>query len=128
MVTGDTVTDTWWPDDDSFRVRFFENTALMPYEWRSVLSVYDEVDGKLVRVDAGEERDREIRVNDYFEWKGYKFFQTNANAAEPNYSGIGVVYDPGIPVVVTGMWTIILGAFLAFIVRPIVKGRREKAA
>jgi hypothetical protein len=128
MVTGDSVTDTWLAPDDAFAIRFFENTALMPFEWRSVLSVYDEVDGELVRVDAGGERDREIRVNDYFAWKGYSFFQTNANAAEPNYSGIGVVYDPGIPVVITGMWTIILGAFLAFIVRPIVKERRKKAA
>jgi hypothetical protein len=58
-------------------------------------------------------------VNDYLYYRGYRFFQTNAEPEFPTYSGIGVVYDPGIPVVLFGMYTIIVGTLLAFIVRPI---------
>ena len=108
------------------RLGFFENTALMPYEWRSVLAVgHMDEHGHFVPDDAGTERQREIRVNDYFKWKGYRFFQTNADANFPTYSGIGVVYDPGIPVVLVGMYTIIAGTILAFIVRPLIGGRGE---
>ena len=126
MVT-DGLASTWTSPDEHLQLTFFENTAMMPYEWRSVLSIYDEgADGQLERVDVGSERDAEIRVNDYFFWEGYRFFQTNADADFPTYSGIGVVYDPGIPAVLIGMYTIITGTVLAFIVRPIVKARRRK--
>ena len=82
--------------------------------------------GPLRRVDRGSERDREIRVNDYFSNGGFRFFQTNAIPEIPTYSGIGVVYDPGIEPVLFGMYTIILGTVLAYIVRPIVRGRRDR--
>lgn len=122
-----TLSNTWRPPDDSFEILFFENTSMMPFEWRSVLSVWEEdASGRLAKVDAGPERDREIRVNDYFKYKGYRFFQTDANPKFPTYSGIGVVFDPGIPVVLTGMYTIILGTVLAFLVRPIVLARSKR--
>ena len=82
--------------------------------------------GPLRRVDRGSPRDREIRVNDYFTEAGFRFFQTNAIPEIPTYSGIGVVYDPGIEPVLFGMYTIILGTVLAYILRPIVKSRRER--
>jgi hypothetical protein len=68
-------------------------------------------------------------VNDYFYYRGYRFFQTNAIPELPTYSGIGVVYDPGIPIVLFGMYTIILGTVLAFTVRPIAEayGKRARA-
>lgn len=126
MVT-DGLAATWTAADGHLRLTFFENTAMMPFEWRSVLSIHERgPDGELQRVDTGSERASEIRVNDYFYWKGYRFFQTNADPDFPTYSGIGVVYDPGIPVVLAGMYTIIAGTVLAFIVRPIVRARRRK--
>ncbi|MCA8978754.1 MAG: magnesium transporter [Planctomycetes bacterium] len=162
--------------DDTFDILFYENDRTMPFEWRSVLSIYEEdpsgawtvFSGKTGRpigalteqqaqtferrfgrdavslnddrdgdgerdwagplrlVDRGSERDREIRVNDYFTHGGFRFFQTNAIPEIPTYSGIGVVYDPGIEPVLFGMYTIILGTVIAYIVRPIVQSRRER--
>lgn len=121
----------WQSADQEFYVRFYENQAGFPFEWRSVLSIWED-DGKggLRQVDAGDEHEREIRVNDYFHYRGYRFFQTNANPEFPTYSGIGVVYDPGIPVVLYGMYTIIVGTILAFILRPIAEayGKKRKGA
>ena len=112
----------WQSPDRRFVLRYFTNSEGFPFEWRSVLSVWDhDADGRLYKVDAGVEHEREIRVNDYFTWKGYRFFQTNAIPEMPTYSGIGVVYDPGIETVLVGMYTIILGTVLAFLVRPIVR-------
>jgi hypothetical protein len=83
--------------------------------------------GQWRKIDVGDERDREIRVNDYFVHKGYRFFQTNADARFPTYSGIGVVYDPGIPVVLFGMYLTIFGAAVAFLARPIAEARARRA-
>jgi hypothetical protein len=122
-----------WQSEDTggndFWVRFYENEAGFPFEWRSVLSIWED-DGKggLKEVDTGPESEREIRVNDYLYYKGYRFFQTNADPDRPTYSGIGVVYDPGIPIVLYGMYTIIVGTILAFVVRPIAQayGKRRQ--
>lgn len=117
--------------DGSFAVKFFENTAGFPYEWRSVLRVHErDADGRWAELELGPEKTREIRVNDYFQHRGYRFFQTDARADQPFYSGIGVVYDPGIPIVLLGMYIAIAGTVVAFLVRPIVLRRRklEKAA
>ncbi len=120
----------WTSPDKRFFLHYFLNDRAQPFEWRSVLSVWEkDKSGKLVQRDAGPEHDREIRVNDYFHYKGYRFFQTNAVPELPTYSGIGVVYDPGIPIVLFGMYLTILGAVLAFVVRPIVEsyGKRARA-
>lgn len=165
----------WVSPDQRFYIHFFENDRAFPFEWRSVLSIYEEdpegrwhlhsgQDGRLLeslsagesaryraqigvdvrqvadadgdripdfigpvrRVDLGSDRKREIRVNDYFAYRGYRFFQTNADPNAPSYSGIGVVYDPGIPTVLFGMYTVIAGTILAFIVRPIVQSRKKR--
>lgn len=119
----------WQSPDNGLVIRFFENDKMLPFEWRSVLSVVErDNEGKPYVVPLGSERKREIRVNDYFQYRGYRFFQTNANADNPNYSGIGVVWDPGIEIVLLGMYTVIAGTALAFLVRPIVKGRRRLEA
>ena len=114
-------------------ISLFENVNSMPQDWRSVLSVVEtDGDGRDYTVDLGTEKDREIRVNDYFSYGStfstgtYRFFQTNADARRPTYSGIGVVYDPGIPIVLFGMYTVIAGAVIAFLIRPIVLARRAK--
>jgi hypothetical protein len=117
----------WFTPDERFALVFLENTEGFPYDWRSVLTVWKtDPDGRRYKVDAGTPKQREIRVNDYFKYGGYRFFQTNAKAEDPTYSGIGVVYDPGIPLVLAGMYTIILGTVLAFMVRPILEARRKR--
>lgn len=121
----------WFSGDERFALKFLENTEGFPYDWRSVLSVVEtDADGREYTVELGSEVDREIRVNNYFKHRGWRFFQTNAEPTMPTYSGIGVVYDPGIPIVITGMTVIILGTFLAFVVRPIVLNysKRRKGA
>jgi hypothetical protein len=117
--------NVWVSGDERFALRFLENTEGFPFDWRSVLSIIErDEDGRERVVPLGTEKQREIRVNDYFKYKGYRFFQTNATPEDPTYSGIGVVYDPGIPIVLAGMYIVIAGTLLAFIVRPIVKGLR----
>ena len=102
---------------------------MLPFEWRSVLTIVEKDNsGRSYEVPLGTERAREIRVNDYFYYKGYRFFQTDANAQRPTYSGIGVVYDPGIPFVLWGMYATIVGASIAFLVRPALKGSKPKVA
>jgi hypothetical protein len=119
----------WSDPGERFYLRFFGNTEALPFEWRSVLSVWGkDAGGKPYEIDLGPEADREIRVNDYFHYKGYRFFQTNANPEFPSYSGIGVVYDPGIPVVLLGMYLTIVGTALAFVVRPIFERRKPARA
>ncbi|MBI5362969.1 MAG: hypothetical protein HZA53_07300 [Planctomycetes bacterium] len=121
------LADTWQSPDGEFSIAFYENAAAQPFEWRSVLSILeDDGQGGLRPVDIGPEYDREIRVNDYFFYRGYRFFQTNADAQRPKYSGIGVVFDPGIPIVLYGMYTIIVGTILAFLLRPIAEAYAKR--
>lgn len=130
MATTDTQqANIWVTGDHRFALRFLENTEGFPFDWRSVLSIVEkDANGQPFTVPLGPETAREIRVNDYFQYKGYRFFQTNAEPQDPTYSGIGVVYDPGIPTVLAGMYIIILGTVLAFLVRPIVLARRKTRA
>ena len=122
----DAQANLWKSGDDTLGISFLENEEGFPFDWRSVLSIVEkDANGKSYTVDCGTPKQREIRVNDYFKYKGYRFFQTNANAKDPNYSGIGVVYDPGIEIVLLGMYTIIAGTVLAFLVRPIVRARQR---
>ncbi|MFN0243134.1 MAG: hypothetical protein ACKVWV_09615 [Planctomycetota bacterium] len=122
------LANVWQSPDHQFWMRFYENDRAFPFEWRSVLSVFERgAGGNWKPVEAGPEHDREIRVNDYFFYEGYRFFQTNAVPEMPTYSGIGVVYDPGIPVVLMGMYIIILGTALAFVVRPIAEAYGKRA-
>ncbi len=124
-TTDELQSDLWFSPDGRFALRFVENREMLPFEWRSVLSIFErDGTGRLREVPLGSERAREIRVNDYLYYRGYRLFQTDANVDLPDYSGIGVVFDPGIPLVLTGMYTIIAGTVLAFLVRPIVLGRR----
>jgi hypothetical protein len=126
--TDEAFANYWTSPDKRFYLHYFLNDRAQPFEWRSVLSVWKkDANGTLFQVDAGSEDDREIRVNDYFHHEGYRFFQTNAVPQLPTYSGIGVVYDPGIPIVLFGMYLTILGTVLAFILRPIVEGYGKRA-
>ncbi len=128
-TTEDGQSNVWYSGDERFALLYLENSEMLPFEWRSVISIIERDNaGKPYEVPLGSEEDREIRVNDYFPYRGYKFFQTNADARFPSYSGIGVVYDPGIWIVLAGMYTIIAGTAFAFLVRPIVFAVRKEGA
>ncbi|HBF23734.1 MAG TPA: hypothetical protein DDW23_07965, partial [Planctomycetes bacterium] len=93
-----------------------EDRDELPIEWRSQLSILRPTsEGEVERSSVGQ-----IRVNDYMKWRGFRFFQSNARPNDATYSGIGVVYDPGIPMVLTGLWLVMLGTFGVFLVRPLL--------
>jgi hypothetical protein len=98
------------------RITLFENSlSELPREWKSRLEMLElDDDGKAVTVKAA----GTIRVNDYFTYRGYRFFQTDANAQLPGYSGVGVVHDPGIETVLTGLWAVVIGVAYVFFVKP----------
>lgn len=93
-------------------VYFREQIDKLPYRWKSKIAIVDAKDESLV-LHTGE-----IRVNEYLKYGGWRFFQTNHDPNDPFYSGIGLVFDPGIPMVSLGMALVILGTFYAFLVKP----------
>lgn len=101
---------------------FREQSEGLPIEWQSRLQIL-EVD------DSGQSwtpvADSAIRVNDYYHYKGYRFFQTNHDPRDPTYSGIGVVYDPGIPYVLTGYYLVMFGTAVVFLIKPLITRRHR---
>ena len=51
--------------------------------------------------------------------------QTDARAGEPWYTGIGVVFDPGVGLVRWGLILCALGTILVFLVLPLRGGGRD---
>lgn len=105
----------------ALRFREDRDQGELPVEWRSRLTV-------LVPDGAGDwtpSRADEVRVNDYFVHGGYRFFQTNHNPADPSYSGIGVVYDPGIELVLFGLYTVMFGTAVVFLIKPLFTRRHR---
>lgn len=95
-------------------VRIFENDMEMPKEWKSKLEFMEPTaDSKWKIVNT-----QTIRVNDYAYYRGFRLFQTDANKQFPGYSGVGVVFDPGIETVIWGMWAIIAGVAYVFLIKP----------
>ncbi len=94
----------------------------LPIEWRSRLTVLKDGPDGPREVDRGV-----IRVNDYFTFGGYRFFQTNHDPADPTYSGIGVVYDPGIRVVLYGLFSVMFGTIGVFLIKPLFTRRHRGA-
>lgn len=102
-------------------VIFGEQRAGMPIEWKSKLTILEEDEhGHWVEVQQGM-----VRVNDYLKYKGYRFFQTNHDPRDPTYSGIGVVYDPGIEWVLTGFYLVMFGTIIVFLIKPIFTKRHR---
>jgi hypothetical protein len=94
----------------------------LPIEWRSRLAIVRPADGGERVVDGGV-----VRVNDYYVHGGYRFFQTNHDPADPTYSGIGVVYDPGIEMVLFGLFAVMFGALSVFLIKPLFTRRHRGA-
>ena len=101
-------------------LRFREDRDEMPLEWRSRLGILKPAPGGGAPLSVTSD---EVRVNDYFVFDGFRFFQTNARSEEPDYSGIGVVYDPGIEPVLFGLYLATLGTVIAFLLKPLLTRR-----
>lgn len=105
----------------ALRFRQDRDQGELPVEWRSQLTVLrQDRDGGWRESGEGV-----VRVNDYFVHGGYRFFQTNHNPADPTYSGIGVVYDPGIELVLFGLYTVMFGTAAVFLVKPLLTRRHR---
>jgi hypothetical protein len=77
--------------------------------WKSDLSILDKT-GSLVK-------QRSIKVNEPLLFKGYRFYQTGYDPNNPNYSGIGVSYTPGLMVIYFGFTVLVVGVFVLFYMR-----------
>ena len=100
-------------------LRFRPDLDDLPLEWRSKLTFLErQEDGNYEEVRSGE-----IRVNDYLYHRGFRFFQTDADAADPLYSGIGIVYDPGIEMVLLGLYMVTGGTIIVFLITPVLTRR-----
>lgn len=77
--------------------------------WKSDLSILDR-NGSTVR-------QRSIKVNEPMLYKGYRFYQTDYDPNNPNYSGIGVSYTPGLMVIYFGFILLVVGIFMLFYMR-----------
>jgi len=104
-------------------LNFHTDKQDLPKEWRSKLTILHQ-DGQGGWKDA---QTGEIRVNDYLYYDGFRFFQTNANPADPTYSEIGVVFDPGIDTVLLGFYMIALGTIVVFLLNPLLTKRHPHA-
>ncbi len=69
---------------------------------------------------------RQIFVNEPFSFGGYTFYQANFDPRNLRYSGIDVVRDPGLWLVIFGLVTMLFGVFQIFYFRTL--GRRSREA
>lgn len=76
--------------------------------WRSHVTVIDN--------DGNEVESQVIEVNEPFLYKGYRFYQSNYDPENPEYSGIGVSYVPGLYIVYIGFFLMVLGTIIMFYV------------
>ena len=59
-------------------------------------------------------RERTVAVNAPSSYKHYTFYQSGYNPADPSWTSLQVVRDPGVPVVYTGFALLIVGLFAVF--------------
>jgi hypothetical protein len=70
-------------------------------------------------------KEQVIEVNDPLTYKGYRFYQTDFDPKNPNYSGIGVTSEPGLYVIYGGFYLLVIGIFLMFYRDPKKKGPKN---
>jgi len=103
-------------DSAGFALLLADNTERPPRDWRSHLSFLEEGDVQASGV---------VEVNQPMNHAGYRFFQSDADARRPDYSGLQVVRDPAWPLVKTGLWLLLLGIGWCFYIQPLVDRRRK---
>lgn len=100
-----------------FGLLLANNTDRPPRDWRSHVSFLEEG----IEVGSGV-----MEVNTPATHAGYAFFQSDASARDPDYSGLSVVRDPAWPLVKAGLWALLLGICWCFYVQPLFV-RRARA-
>ena len=99
-------------------LRLAANQDRPPRDWRSHISVLEE--GHVVQSAV-------VEVNEPLYYGGYSFFQSDADASRPDYSGLQVVRDPAWPLVAAGLWALLLGISWCFYVQPVMDRRKRRA-
>jgi cytochrome c biogenesis protein ResB len=80
----------------------------------------------LTIVAAGQDvAEKTIVVNDPLAYQGHMFYQSSFRKEDPTYSGIQVVYDPGLGVVFVGFAMMALGAVFVYYIRPRLMARES---
>ena len=74
--------------------------------WKSELAVLNERDEVL--------KTQSIKVNEPMLYSGYRFYQSDYDPENPNYSGIGISHEPGLFVIYLGFVALVLGCGLLF--------------
>lgn len=90
--------------------------------YKSLLTILK--DGKVVQT-------RMVEVNDPLYVGDYGLFQSNFDPEDPSYSGIQVVYDPGLNLAIWGLWLLVAGVIHTLALRnwqPWWERRRSTAA
>ena len=101
-----------------FAVMLASNTDRPPRDWRSHLSILEE--GIVVATGVAE-------VNKPVHYRGYGFFQSDADPRRPEYSGLQVVKDPAWTPVKLGLWMLLLGIAWIFYVQPLFDRKKTRA-
>lgn len=57
---------------------------------------------------------KEIRVNHPLQYKGYAFYQSGYNPKDPDWTGLEISRDPGLPLVYTGFLLLNAGVIMIF--------------
>jgi cytochrome c biogenesis protein ResB len=94
-------------ENNKYGVVFEERKEPKLYE--SILSIYE---GNKRKITSA------LLVNSPVSYKGYKFYQSNYNPENLNYSGILVVKDPGLTFVYIGFILICVGIVYIFYIKP----------
>lgn len=82
---------------------------------------------KVVVTENGREAIRRtIEVNSPLKYGGYTFYQTGYDQNFLQYSVLSVVYDPGVPIIYTGLAFLALGFIFQFYAKPLITKRRKK--
>lgn len=72
---------------------------------------------------AGKEiSSKDIQVNAPLNFAGYNFFQSSYDNQDLSWSGLQIVKDPGVPVIYSGFFLLIVGLVMIFYVNPLMKG------
>ncbi len=93
------------PENDYFLALESLKDREMEY-YKSELSVVD-TEGKVRKSET-------VVVNEPMYFGGYRFYQTDYDPNNPNYSGIGISREPGLSVIYFGFAVLAAGCFLLF--------------
>lgn len=111
----------------------FPNFKMKPSDTCPICQfVYKRAEGKIKNfkslvkfAKSGLEQKVEIKVNHPFKFQKFTFYQTNYDKDNLNYSGLQVVYDPGVPLVYLGFIALMFGLTMVLFENRKMGQRRE---